>query len=80
MPEIAATEASRRFAELLDGVEHPASATPSSAEVTSSPSWPRSTPGVGPTPRRCLRRHNVDGESVEELAALRNGLEEQKRY
>jgi len=80
MPEVSATEASRRFADLLDGVEHRREtytivrrgrvvAVLEPAKVTS-----------GADAKALLRRHRVDRDWSQELAELRTALLPEERF
>lgn len=80
MPAVTATEASRRFADLLDGVEHRGErytiVRRGHVVAELAPVHTRS----GSDAKALLRRHDVDGEWVKEVAALRHELAAQDRY
>lgn len=80
MPEVTATEASRRFADLLDGVEHRGErytivrrgrvvAQLEPAHILS-----------GAETKALLRRHRVDGDWATEVAELRTELVVEERF
>ncbi len=80
MPEVTATEASRSFAGLLDGVEHRGERytivrrgrVVAQLEPVRAPS--------GAEAKALLRRHRVDRDWVDEVAALRNELVVEERF
>jgi len=80
VPEVTATEASRSFADLLDGVEHRGEtytivrrgrvvAVLEPANVT-----------TGADVKALLRRHRPDREWSDELKGLRSGLVTEERF
>jgi prevent-host-death family protein len=80
MPEVTATEASRRFADLLDGVEHRGERyTIVRRGHVVAELAPLHT-GSGSEAKALLRRHHLDAAWAEELAVLRQGLAAQERY
>ena len=80
MPEVTATEASRRFADLLDGVEHRGEHYTIVRRGHVVAELAPVHTGSGSDAKALLRRHELDGQWVEELAILRHGLAAQERY
>jgi prevent-host-death family protein len=80
MPEVTATEASRRFADLLDGVEHRGERYTIVRRGHVVAELAPVHTGTGFDAKALLRRHNVDSEWVEEVGALRRELATQERY
>jgi prevent-host-death family protein len=80
MPEITATEASRRFAGLLDGVEHRGeSYTILRRGRVVAQLDPAHRPS-GASVKAALRSEPIDGEWAGELAALRGELVVEERF
>ena len=80
MTEVTATEASRRFADLLDGVEH-------RGERYTIVRRGRVIAQLGPAiatsgaqTKALLRRHRVDRRWSDELSALRHDLTAEERF
>lgn len=80
MPEVTATEASRRFADLLDGVEHRGERYTIVRRGHVVAELAPVHTGSGSDAKALLRRHDVDSEWIEEVAALRHDLASQERY
>jgi prevent-host-death family protein len=80
VPEVTATEASRSFADLLDGVEHRGEryTIVRRGRVVAELAPAHAVSGV--TAKTLLRRHRVDGDWAAELAALRDGLTAEDRF
>lgn len=74
MPEVSATEAARRFADLLDGVEHHGEhyTIVRRGKVVAHLEPVRS--GRGLDVKSMLRRHEIDEDWSDELAQLRGLL------
>jgi antitoxin (DNA-binding transcriptional repressor) of toxin-antitoxin stability system len=80
MPDVTATEASRRFADLLDGVEHRGERYTIIRRGHVVAELAPVHTGSGSDVKALLRRHDLDGECVDEVATLRKGLATQERY
>ena len=80
MPEVTATEASRRFADLLDGVEHRGERYTIVRRGHVVAELAPVHTGSGSDAKALLRRHAVDSEWIQEVAALRRELATQERY
>lgn len=80
MTEVTATEASRRFADLLDGVEHRGERY---TIVRRGRVIAQLEPAIavsGAETKALLRRHRVDRGWGDELSALRNDLTVEERF
>ena len=80
MPEVTATEASRSFADLLDGVEH-------RGETYTVVRRGRVVAQLGPAravsgadAKALLRRHRVDREWARDMADVRRSLVAEERF
>jgi prevent-host-death family protein len=80
MPEVTATEASRRFADLLDGVEHRGERYTIVRRGHVVAELAPVHTGSGSEAKALLRRHDLDAAWAEELAVLRQDLAAQERY
>ena len=80
MPEVTATEASRSFADLLDGVEHRGEryTIVRRGRVVAQLEPARSASGADA--KALLRRHRPDSNWASELAELRRGLVPEDRF
>ncbi|MEK7426107.1 MAG: type II toxin-antitoxin system prevent-host-death family antitoxin [Actinomycetota bacterium] len=80
MPEVSATEASRSFADILDGVEHRGEhytivrrgRVVAQLEPAKAPS--------GADTKALLRRHHIDADWSREVAELRSHLVVEERF
>lgn len=80
MPEISATEASRRFADLLDGVEHRGERyTIVRRGRVIAQLGPKQSAG-GADLKAMIRAHRPDGAWAEEVRELREGAVTEDRY
>jgi len=78
--EVTATEASRRFADLLDGVEHRGERY---TIVRRGRVIAKLEPAVaitGAQAKALLRRHHLDSVWSDEISALRNDLTVEERF
>ena len=80
MTEVTATEASRRFADLLDGVEHRGEryTIVRRGRVIAQLEPATATSGAGA--KALLRRHRLDRAWGEEVDALRSDLTVEERF
>lgn len=80
MTEVTATEASRRFADLLDGVEHRQEryTIVRRGRVIAQLEPARATSGA--QAKALLRRHRIDRAWSDELSALRTDLTVEERF
>ena len=80
MPEVSATEASRHFAELLDGVEHRGDqyTIVRRGRVVAMLAPAQSVSGA--SAKELLRRHRLDGDWSDEVADLRHALVTEERF
>lgn len=80
MPEVTATEASRSFADLLDGVEHRGERYTiiRRGRVVAQLEPVNATSGAAV--KALLRRHRVDRDWINEVAALRGDLVAKDRF
>jgi antitoxin (DNA-binding transcriptional repressor) of toxin-antitoxin stability system len=80
MTEVTATEASRRFADLLDGVEHRGEryTIVRRGRVIAQLEPPRRTSGADA--KALLRRHRLDRAWAGETEVLRDALTVQERF
>ncbi len=80
MPEVTATDASRSFADLLDGVEHRGEryTIVRRGRVVAQLEPVRASSGAAA--KALLRRHRVDREWVGEVAAMRSELVAEDRF
>ena len=80
MPEVTATEASRSFADLLDGVEHRGEryTIVRRGRVVARLEPVRTLSGA--EAKALVRRHHVDGAWADELDELRGGLTVEERF
>jgi prevent-host-death family protein len=74
VPEITATEAARRFADLLDGVEHRGEQYTIVRRGRAVAHLEPVSSGRGAELKSLLRRHGPDGAWPEDLAAVRDLL------
>ena len=80
MPEVSATEASRSFADLLDGVEHRGERyTIVRRGRVVAQLEPIDAP-TGAEVKALLRRHRIDRGWADDLAALRSQLHVEERF
>ena len=80
MPEISATEASRRFADLLDGVEHRGERYTIVRRGRVVAQLEPAAVVTGADVKALLRRHKVDAGWAKELVELREQLVPEERY
>jgi prevent-host-death family protein len=80
VPQEPATEASRRFADLLDGVEHRGERYTIVRRGHIVAELAPVHAGSGSDVKALLQRHHVDREWIEEVAVLRYGLPRQERH
>lgn len=80
MPEISATDASRRFAELLDGVEHRGERYTIVRRGRVVAQLEPAARLTGADVKALLRRHQIDGAWASELAELRGQMVPEERY
>jgi prevent-host-death family protein len=80
MPEVTATEASRRFADLLDGVEHRGERYRIVRRGRVIAQLEPMSATSGADAKALLRRHRIDGASGEELAMVRRELTIEERF
>ena len=80
MTEVTATEASRRFADLLDGVEHRGERYTIVRRGRVIAQLERATGTSGAEAKALLRRHHVDRAWGEEVDALRKDLAVEERF
>lgn len=80
MPEVTATEASRRFADLLDGVEHRGERYTIVRRGRVIAQLAPAAGTSGAEAKALLRRHRVDGAWGDEVDALRNDLTVEERF
>lgn len=80
MPEVTATEASRSFADLLDGVEHRGEryTIVRRGRVIAQLEPVRAASGA--EVKRLLQRHRVDRAWGDEIAAVRGNLTAEERF
>ena len=79
MPDISATEAARRFSEVLDSVEHDKSRYTIVRRGKAVAHLEPVSRGRGDDVKAILRRHEADSEWAGELAELRSFLEIEDR-
>jgi prevent-host-death family protein len=80
MPEVTATEASRRFADLLDGVEHRGERYTIVRRGRVIAQLEPATVTTGAEAKALLRRHRVDRAWSSEIDALRDSLSVEERF
>lgn len=80
MPDVTATEASRSFADLLDGVEHRGERYTIVRRGRVVAKLEPVTAKTGAQAKALLRRHRIDREWIAEVAALRNDLVAEDRF
>ena len=80
MIEVSATEASRRFADLLDGVEHRGDQYTIVRRGRVVAHLTPAAPSDGAALKSLLRRHRVDSAWARELADLRHQLTNEERF
>ena len=80
MPEISATEASRRFADLLDGVEHRGERYTIVRRGRVVAQLEPAAAVTGADVKALLRRHKIDPAWANELVELREQLVPEERY
>ncbi|HEY4609501.1 MAG TPA: type II toxin-antitoxin system prevent-host-death family antitoxin [Ilumatobacteraceae bacterium] len=80
MPEVSATDASRRFADLLDAVEHRGETFTivRRGKVIAQLEPARTTSGA--RAKELIRHHRVDAEWIGEVAELRSQLVAEDRF
>lgn len=79
MPDISATEAARRFSEVLDSVEHEKSHYTIVRRGKAVAHLEPVSSGRGNDVKKILRRHEADNEWARELAELRSLIEIEDR-
>jgi prevent-host-death family protein len=80
VPEVTATEASRRFADLLDGVEHRGERYTIVRRGRAVAQLEPARIPSGADAKALIGRHRVDGDWADEVAALRSGLVAEERF
>ena len=80
MVEVTATEASRRFADLLDGVEHRGERYTIVRRGRVIAQLEPAVATTGAQAKALLRRHRVDQAWSDELSALREALTVEERF
>lgn len=80
MPEVTATEASRSFSDLLDGVEHRGERYTIVRRGRAIAQLEPMNAASGAETKALLRRHHVDREWIHEVAALRRDLVAEDRF
>jgi prevent-host-death family protein len=80
MTEVTATEASRRFADLLDGVEHRGERYTIVRRGRVIAQLEPATATTGAQAKALLRRHRIDRIWSEEVHALRDDLTVEERF
>lgn len=80
MTEVTATEASRRFADLLDGVEHRGERYTIVRRGRVIAQLEPAVPATGTQAKALLRRHRVDHAWGDEVRALRDQLTVEERF
>jgi prevent-host-death family protein len=80
MTEVTATEASRRFADLLDGVEHRGERYMIVRRGRVIAQLEPAAATTGAEAKALLRRHRVDRAWSDEVAALRDDLRVEERF
>ena len=80
MTEVTATEASRRFADLLDGVEHRGERYTIVRRGRVIAQLVPATGTSGAEAKALLLRHRLDRAWADEVAALRNDLTVEERF
>ncbi len=80
MTEVTATEASRRFADLLDGVEHRGERYTIVRRGRVIAQLEPVIPASGAQAKALLRRHRVDRAWSDEVKALRDDLTVEDRF
>ena len=80
MTEVTATEASRRFADLLDGVEHRGEHYTIVRRGRGIAQLEPAIATSGAQTKALLRRHRVDRRWADEVSALRKDLTVQERF
>jgi prevent-host-death family protein len=80
MPEVTATEASRSFADLLDGVEHRGESYTIVRRGRVVAQLEPAHAATGSDVKALLRRHRTDREWASEVAALRQSLMVEERF
>jgi prevent-host-death family protein len=80
MPEVSATEASRSFADLLDGVEHRGETYTIVRRGRVIAQLEPARAASGRDMKALLRRHRPDREWILEVAELRQSLVAEERF
>ena len=80
MIEVTATEASRRFADLLDGVEHRGERYTIVRRGRVIAQLEPAVATTGAQAKALLRRHRIDQAWSDELSALREALTVEERF
>jgi prevent-host-death family protein len=80
VPEVTATEASRSFADLLDGVEHRGETYTIVRRGRVVAQLEPAHVASGAEAKAILRRHRVDREWARDVAALRGSLVAEERF
>ena len=80
MTEVTATEASRRFSDLLDGVEHRGERYTIARRGRVIAQLEPAMGSSGAEAKALLKRHRLDRAWVDENDALRNGLTVEERF
>lgn len=80
MVEVTATEASRRFADLLDGVEHRGERYTIVRRGRVIAQLEPAVATTGAQAKALLRRHRIDQAWSDELSALREALTVEERF
>ena len=80
MVEVTATEASRRFADLLDGVEHRGERYTIVRRGRVIAQLEPAVATTGAQAKALLRRHHIDQAWSDELSALREALTVEERF
>jgi prevent-host-death family protein len=80
VPEVTATEASRSFADLLDGVEHRGETYTIVRRGRVVAQLEPAHAASGAEAKAILRRHRVDREWAREVAELRGFLDTEERF
>lgn len=80
MPEVSATEASRNFADLLDGVEHRGETYTIVRRGRVIAKLEPARAASGRDVKALLRRHRPDQEWILEVAELRQSLVVEERF
>jgi prevent-host-death family protein len=80
MPEVSATDASRSFADLLDGVEHRGERYTIVRRGRAIAQLSPVSAATGADVKALLRRHRIDREWASETVALRRDLIAEDRF